>query len=252
MQVMHLGKLHTCQLWICGPTPASRVSSGRVGSHRRHIAPAAAVAVEPTQKHTQKRLSKADLVAYIASGCKPQDRWGIGTEHEKLGYQLSDHRRLTHEQIQQILEALCKRYGWKPMTEQGLLIGAEWAQQTVTLEPGGQFELSGAPVSNLHLTSAEVNSHLFQVSSIAKELGLAFLDVGFDPKWLYEDVPKMPKQRYRIMRDYMPKRGKLGHDMMFRSCTIQVSLAMITVPSGLSADTACVSLAPHLLERIGC
>lgn len=104
------------------------------------------------------------------------------------------------------------------------IIGLEQSGQSVTLEPGGQFELSGATLESLHQTCAEVNNHLYQVRSVSEELGVAFLGAGFDPKWKYEDVPKMPKQRYAIMRDYMPKRGTLGRDMMFRSCTVQVNL----------------------------
>lgn len=104
------------------------------------------------------------------------------------------------------------------------IIGLEQNGQSVTLEPGGQFELSGATLESLHQTCAEVNNHLYQVRSVSEELGVAFLGAGFDPKWKYEDVPKMPKQRYAIMRDYMPTRGTLGRDMMFRSCTVQVNL----------------------------
>jgi len=104
------------------------------------------------------------------------------------------------------------------------IIGLQSNGQSVTLEPGGQFELSGATLETLHQTCAEVNSHLYQVRSISEELGIAFLGAGFDPKWKFEDVSRMPKERYKIMRDYMPTRGSLGLDMMFRSCTIQVNL----------------------------
>ena len=104
------------------------------------------------------------------------------------------------------------------------IIGLKQDGQSVTLEPGGQFELSGATLESLHQTCAEVNTHLYQVRSVSEELGVGFLGAGFDPKWMYEDVPKMPKERYKIMRDYMPTRGDLGRDMMFRSCTIQVNL----------------------------
>jgi glutamate--cysteine ligase len=104
------------------------------------------------------------------------------------------------------------------------IIGLQQDGQSVTLEPGGQFELSGAVLESLHQTCAEVNNHLYQVRSVSEELGVAFLGAGFDPKWKYDDVPKMPKERYAIMRDYMPTRGSLGRDMMFRSCTVQVNL----------------------------
>ena len=108
------------------------------------------------------------------------------------------------------------------MVEEGRIIGCKLDGQSVTLEPGGQFELSGAPLSNLHQTCDEVNSHLYQAKAISEEVGVGFLGVGFDPKWRTEDVPIMPKERYNIMRNYMPKVGTLGLDMMLRSCTIQV------------------------------
>lgn len=178
------------------------------------------VAAEPATE----RLTKDDLVAYLASGCRPRDQWRIGTEHEKLGYNVADGRRLTYEQIAALLTRIGERFNWKPIVENGNIIGLTQDGQSVTLEPGGQFELSGATLDSVHKTCAEVNNHLYQVRSISEELGIAFLGVGFDPKWKYEDVQRMPKARYAIMRDYMPTRGTLGRDMMFRSCTIQVNL----------------------------
>ena len=152
------------------------------------------------------------------------EQFRIGTEHEKLGYDLSTKRRLSYEQIKSILEGLEERYGWERIVENGNIIGVKQSGQSVTLEPGGQFELSGATLESIHQTCAEVNSHLYQVKSISEEIGVGFLGTGFDPKWKYEDVPMMPKERYNIMKEYMPTRGTLGRDMMFRSCTIQVNL----------------------------
>jgi len=146
----------------------------------------------------------------------------IGTEHEKLGFNVRDNTRIDYRQIQEVLNKLVSRFGWEPMMEDGIIIGCKLDGQSVTLEPGGQFELSGAPVDTLHQTCSEVNSHLYQVKAIGAELDLAFLGVGFDPKWDLPDVPMMPKGRYKVMRQYMPKVGSLGLDMMFRSCTIQV------------------------------
>ena len=148
----------------------------------------------------------------------------IGTEHEKLGYDIETKKRLSYEQIRTILERIATRYDWEHIVEDGNIIGLRQNGQSVTLEPGGQFELSGATLETLHQTCAEVNSHLYQVKSICEEIGAAFLGTGFDPKWKYEDVPCMPKQRYNIMKNYMPTKGSLGRDMMFRSCTIQVNL----------------------------
>jgi len=171
-----------------------------------------------------ERLTRQDLVDYLASGCKPRDRWRIGTEHEKLGFDLETKRRLSYEQIEAVLKGLVSRFGWLPIEEEGKIVGCSLDGQSVTLEPGGQLELSGAPVRTLHETCAETNSHLYQVKSLAEEVGAAFLGLGFDPKWDLEDVPVMPKGRYRIMKAYMPTVGTLGTDMMFRSCTIQVNL----------------------------
>lgn len=146
------------------------------------------------------------------------------SRHEKLGYNLKTKQRLTYEEIRHILEGIKDRYGWEAIMEGSSIIGLRLNGQSVTLEPGGQFELSGATLETLHETCAEVNSHLYQVKSVSEEIGVAFLGLGFDPKWKYEDVPCMPKERYNIMKNYMPTKGTLGRDMMFRSCTIQVNL----------------------------
>lgn len=150
------------------------------------------------------------------------DVYRIGTEHEKLAFRVHDGTRASYQHIEHVLSRLVSRFGWQPIMEAGKIIGCKMNGQSVTLEPGGQFELSGAPLSNLHQTCDEVNSHLYQAKAISEEFGVAFLGLGFDPKSRFEDVPIMPKERYQIMRQYMPKKGKLGLDMMFRSCTIQV------------------------------
>jgi len=153
----------------------------------------------------------------------------FGTEHEKLGYYAAaPHARLSYDTIATLLTSLCARFGWAPVTEGGRIIGATHADgdgtQSVSLEPGGQLELSGAPLDSLHKTCAEVNSHLYQVKACAADVGVAFLGLGFDPKWPVPAVPAMPKHCYKIMAAYMPRVGSMGLDMMFRSCTIQVNL----------------------------
>lgn len=168
----------------------------------------------------------SELVAYIAAGEKPRDRWRIGTEHEKFAYRLGDQGRLDYDGpqgIQTMLEGL-QRFGWQPVSEAGNVIALTLDGASITLEPGGQFELSGAPLHTLHQTCAEVHNHLAQVKTVAKEMDVGFLGLGFDPKWRREDVPVMPKGRYRLMLDYMPGKGNLGQDMMLRSCTVQVNL----------------------------
>jgi glutamate--cysteine ligase len=149
----------------------------------------------------------------------------IGTEHEKLAFNVSDGTRAGYTDIEHVLDRLVSRFKWEPMMENGKIIGCKRDGQSVTLEPGGQFELSGAPLANLHQTCDEVNSHLYQAKAISGEVGVGFLGVGFDPKWTIDEIPMMPKDRYKIMRNYMPKVGTLGLDMMFRSCTIQVRLS---------------------------
>ncbi|MEW5305396.1 MAG: hypothetical protein WDW36_007938 [Sanguina aurantia] len=169
-------------------------------------------------------LERHELVEHLASGCRPRDQWRIGTEHEKLGFNLSDNSRMSYDQIAQVLRKLQSRYGWNPIMEGEFIIGVQLDGQSVTLEPGGQFELSGAPVETIHQTCAEVNSHLYQVKTICEELGTGFLGLGFDPKWRIDDIPVMPKGRYALMKKYMPTVGTMGLDMMFRTCTVQVNL----------------------------
>ncbi|MBE2211364.1 MAG: glutamate--cysteine ligase, partial [Xanthomonadaceae bacterium] len=166
------------------------------------------------------------LVDVMASGEKPPVDWRIGTEHEKFGFRLDDLRPPTFEGPQGI-EALLKgltRFGWAPYEENGQVIALSRDNASVTLEPAGQLELSGAPLETIHDTCKEVGGHLREVREVADELGLGFLGMGFQPKWRRDQMPWMPKGRYKIMRDYMPKVGKLGLDMMTRTCTVQVNL----------------------------
>jgi len=167
-----------------------------------------------------------DLVAYLESGCKSPDQWLIGTEHEKFGYRLSDLKPLPYEGpdgIGAVLEGLM-RFGWEPYREGDNIIALLQDGASVSLEPGGQFELSGAPLPNLHRTCDELHTHLDQVSEVAQELGIGFFGIGFQPKWTRDDIPWMPKGRYKIMKAYMPTRGNLGLDMMTRTATVQVNL----------------------------
>lgn len=170
--------------------------------------------------------SKADLVAFAQSGCKVKKDWRIGTEHEKFGFNLETHAPLPYEGptgIQAMLEGL-QRFGWEPQYEGDNVIALLMNGYSVSLEPGGQLELSGAPLENLHQTCMEVHNHLAQVREIGDEIGVGFLGLGFSPKWTREETPVMPKGRYGIMRRYMPTKGNLGLDMMLRSCTVQVNL----------------------------
>ncbi|MBP6748377.1 MAG: glutamate--cysteine ligase [Xanthomonadaceae bacterium] len=174
---------------------------------------------------------RSELVAYIAAGEKPKADWRIGTEHEKFGFRMDDLRPPSFDGdrgIEALLTGLT-RFGWTPVRESvdGLperTIALLRDDASVTLEPAGQLELSGAPLETIHQTCVEVGTHLKEVKTVADELELGFLGMGFQPKWRRDEMPWMPKGRYRIMRDYMPKVGSLGLDMMTRTCTVQVNL----------------------------
>ena len=192
--------------------------------------------------------NRRQLVEYLASGCKPRAQWRLGTEHEKFGYTVDDLRPLPYDgerSIRAILEGLAERHGWHPIEENGNVIALiDDTGASITLEPGGQLELSGALLECIHDTCTEVNTHLAQVKSIAEPLGIAFLGMGFNPKWRREDIPWMPKGRYRIMREYMPKRGTMGLDMMSRTCTVQVNLDFASEADMVTKFRASLALQP--------
>ncbi|MEM8985474.1 MAG: glutamate--cysteine ligase [Pseudomonadota bacterium] len=171
--------------------------------------------------------TKSELVAYLEAGCKPKSAWMIGTEHEKFGFLRDTLRPLPYDGargVRTILEALRDRYDWEPVFEGENIIGLKQGGASVSLEPGGQFELSGAPLRHLHETCDEVHTHLHQLRTICDPLDIGFLGLGFAPHWAREDMPVMPKGRYDIMRAYMAKKGALGLDMMLRTATVQVNL----------------------------
>ncbi|MGH8054583.1 MAG: glutamate--cysteine ligase [Stenotrophomonas sp.] len=166
------------------------------------------------------------LVENIASGEKPKSQWRIGTEHEKFGFRLDDLRPPTFDGergIEALLTGLT-RFGWEPVRENGNTIALLRDNASVSLEPAGQLELSGAALEDIHQTCVETGTHLNEVAQVAGELQLGFLGMGFQPKWTRADMPWMPKGRYQIMKNYMPKVGSLGLDMMTRTCTVQVNL----------------------------
>ena len=181
----------------------------------------------PAQAPETPISGKAELVEHLAQGAKPDPAsWRIGVEHEKFGFNQKDLRPLPYfgpAGIKAMLEGL-QRFGWQPVTEGENVIALSLEGQSISLEPGGQLELSGAPLETLHDTCRELNSHLAQVKKVAQEIGVGFAGIGFQPKWRRDDIPVMPKGRYNIMRAYMPKKGKLGLDMMLRTCTVQVNL----------------------------
>ncbi len=169
---------------------------------------------------------RAQLLDYFARGEKPADRWRIGTEHEKFVYRTDDFRAPSYDEpggIRDLLMALTP-YGWTPVEENGHVIALAGPDGTVSLEPAGQLELSGAPLENLHQTCAETGRHLEQVKAVGEKLGLGFLGLGMWPDKARAELPIMPKGRYAIMLRHMPRVGSMGLDMMLRTCTIQVNL----------------------------
>lgn len=167
------------------------------------------------------------LAEYLAEGCKPKADWRIGTEHEKFGYCKDTLLPLPYEgprSIRAMLEGLRDRYGWAPVEEQGKIIGLVKDGANVSLEPGGQFELSGAPLASIHQTCDEVNEHLREVQTVADGIGARFIGLGAAPVWTHDEMPMMPKGRYRLMTDYMGRVGTHGTQMMYRTCTVQVNL----------------------------
>ena len=174
----------------------------------------------PIERHEQ-------MAEYLAAGCKPKEDWRIGTEHEKFGYLTDTHEPLPYDgprSIRAVLEGLRDRHGWSPVEEGGHLIGLEKDGANVSLEPGGALELSGAPLETIHQTCDEVNEHLREVKSIADQIGVGFIGLGAAPEWSHDEMPLMPKGRYKLMDAYMGRVGTTGTTMMRRTCTVQVNL----------------------------
>jgi glutamate--cysteine ligase len=179
----------------------------------------------PGEEDATPIRSVAQLADYLAVGAKPRDQFRIGTEHEKFGFSRADFSPPPYEPggIRAMLEGI-RALGWEGIEDQGQLIGLKHAGQSVSLEPGGQFELSGAPLANLHDTRDELNRHFADVHRVAEPLGLGFAPLGFHPTATRAHMPFMPKSRYAIMHRYMQRVGSLGLDMMLRTCTVQVNL----------------------------
>ncbi len=168
-----------------------------------------------------------DLAAYMASGEKPKDQWRIGTEHEKFGWLTDTHMPLPYagdRSVSALFAGLEDRFGWTPVREGDNTIGMSRGLANISLEPGGQFELSGAPLETLHQTHDETAAHLVEVKALADPLGIRFMGIGAAPEWRHDQMPVMPKGRYRLMTDYMGRVGTHGTQMMYRTSTVQVNL----------------------------
>jgi glutamate--cysteine ligase len=193
--------------------------------------------------------SRDEMVAWIAAGEKPESAWRLGTEHEKIPFYRADHRPVPYEGergIRALLERLGEVDGWEPILDDGRPIGlAETGGGgAISLEPGGQFELSGAPLATVHETAHELERHLDAVKAVAEPLGIGFLTLGMSPQWSREETPVMPKGRYAIMAAYMPKVGSLGLDMMFRTATVQANLDFSSEADMVAKLRASLALQP--------
>ena len=194
----------------------------------------------PIEHHDQ-------MAQYLADGCKPKEDWRIGTEHEKFGYCTDTLKPLPYEgdrSIRVMLEGLRDRHGWAPVEEGGKLIGLEKEGANISLEPGGQLELSGAPVETIHETCDEVNTHLREVKDVADEIGVGFIGLGAAPEWSHEQMDLMPKGRYKLMDGYMQKVGTMGTTMMRRTCTVQVNLDFATEADMVQKMRVAVAMQP--------
>jgi glutamate--cysteine ligase len=173
--------------------------------------------------------SVSELSAYLAKGPRPKEDFRIGTEHEKFAFFRADNSPVPYfgeASISALLKGMEKKLGWEPIMDGENIIGLgeHSGMGAISIEPGGQFELSGAPVETIHETCRESNKHLAVLREIAEPMGIRFLGIGGSPKWTRAETPRMPKSRYDIMTRYMPKVGSKGLDMMYRTCTIQVNL----------------------------
>ena len=168
-------------------------------------------------------LTKDELISFFSDGCKEKKKWRIGTEHEKFGFRKKTLEPIRYSDIEQILTKLSLKFGWKRKFEEKKIIGLKRNNSSISLEPGGQIELSGAPLENLFETCIEVNSHQDELNSVCEELDIDFMGMGVLPKWSRNDMSLMPKKRYKIMSKYMPSVGSEGLDMMLRTCTIQAN-----------------------------
>ncbi|PQM34608.1 glutamate--cysteine ligase chloroplastic [Prunus yedoensis var. nudiflora] len=235
--------------YTASKTHAMHVDNAEVGQRRRRCAIVAASPPTEAAVIAAEPLTKEDLIGYLASGCKPKENWRIGTEQERFGFDLKTLRPMKYEHIAELLNGIADRFDWDKIMEGNNIIALKQGKQSITLEPGGQFEHSGAPLETLHQVCAEVNSHLYQVKAVLKEMGIGLLDIGCQPKWEVKDIPMMPKERYEIIRNYMPKVGLLGLDLMFRTCTAQVNLDFSSEADMIKKLRASIALQPYFLHR---
>ncbi len=191
--------------------------------------------------------SVQELVDWLRGGEKPASQWRVGTEHEKIGLRGAEGAPIAFDGeagIEALLERIAETDGWEPLTEGGRTVALERAGASITLEPGGQLELSGAPLRTIHETCDELRAHLEVIRSVSEPLGISFLALGMSPVVGVEDAPRMPKERYRIMRDYLPTRGELAMHMMHLTATVQANFDFADEADMVAKMRAATALSP--------
>ena len=192
-------------------------------------------------------LSKESLISFFINGCKKKKDWRVGTEHEKFGFKKSNLKPIVYKDIIKIFNGLSEKYFWKKKIDNNYIIALEKDGSSITLEPGGQIELSGSPKDNLFQTCLEVNEHQKELDDICKNLEIDFMGMGVLPKWGLKDIPLMPKDRYKIMKSYMPKVGSNGVDMMLRTATIQANFDYSSEDDMIKKFRVGLSLQPAII-----
>ena len=192
-------------------------------------------------------INKKTLVRDLESGCKEFKLWRIGTEHEKFAYFNKSLKPIKYKDIQIIFNSLHKKFGWQRIFEDNKVISLKKSGSSITLEPGGQIELSGEPKKNLFQTCLEVNSHQHELNSVSNNLDINYMGMGFIPKWEIADIEMMPKARYKIMSEYMKKVGSKGLDMMFRTATIQANLDFDSEKDMIKKFRVALSIQPAII-----
>ena len=175
------------------------------------------------KKSLNKIMFKSDIINFFQDGCKKRNQLNIGVEHEKFIFQKKTNQRVNFQTISKIFEYL-KKFGWKPIKEINNIIALSRGKQNISLEPGNQVELSGAKYSSIHLVCNESYKFLNELNQACKTLNLKMMSIGYDPISQLKNVPKTPKQRYKIMTEEMPKNGKLSLEMMYQTCGTQINL----------------------------
>ncbi|XP_020218304.1 glutamate--cysteine ligase, chloroplastic [Cajanus cajan] len=193
---------------------------------------------------TEAPLTKDDLINFFLSGCKPKQDWRIGTEHEKFGFEFKTLHPIKYKQISALLNSIAVRFDWDKIMEGDNIIGLKQGKQSISLEPGGQLELSGAPVKTLYQTCGEIDSHLYQAKTVAEEMGIGFVGLGFQPKWRLGDIPRVPKGRYNVMQKYLHKFNSSGIESFFMTCSVQVNLDFSSEADMIKKMRASIALQP--------